>query len=294
MSDASTEGNARTKKAQKSVSDEMKRDKEIKKSQFLVAFGEQLNLELDAIGFVDGRRRSGALAARFDIDRSNGYRILNGVGNPDALYLSKVRTLGVSVDRILDNIAERAPQTYTVSIGGRLVSATVQCGVKGRACSAAILPKDGFFELIVVLPGEALSEGAIPIQSIQFIEKPTLAIVEDDLPTLNQLADQLFDAFRPVKFDSAHALIDALQKAHNFNAILMDWRLPDMDGEQLIKEIREHSKVPICILTKDVTASKAIARAFANGNVDHVSKPAEPDILAARIQMAIKNSGLFA
>ena len=96
MSDASTEGNAGSKKAQKSVSDEMKRDKEIKKSQFLVAFGEQLNLELDAIGFVDGRRRSGALAARFDIDRSNGYRILNGVGNPDALYLSKVRTLGVS------------------------------------------------------------------------------------------------------------------------------------------------------------------------------------------------------
>lgn len=65
-----------------------------------------------------------------------------------------------------------------------------------------------------------------------------------------------------------------------------------MDGEKLVKEIRAHSKVPICILTADVTASKAIARAFATGNVDHVMKPADPDILVARILVAIKNSAL--
>lgn len=290
MSDVLTDDNSDND--HEDASDGKKRDKDLAKTQFQLAFAERLNSELDSVGFVQGRRRSGALAEQFDLDRSNGYRILKGIGSPDALYLSKLRKLGVSVDRILDHIAHHVPATYTIFIGASVVSATVQYGVDGRFCSAAILPKDGGFELIPVSPGETAPDGAIPIQAIQFIDKPTLAIVEDELPYLDKLAYEMWDAFRPVKFDSAHALIEALKMPHNFKAVLMDWRLPDMDGEKLVKEIRAHSKVPICILTADITASKAIARAFATGNVDHVMKPADPDILVARILVAIKNSAL--
>lgn len=292
MSDVSTDDNADDNNEHEGASDGKKRDKDLAKNQFQVAFAERLNLELDSIGFVQGRRRSGALAEQFDLDRSNGYRILKGIGSPDALYLSKLRHLGVSVDRILDHIAQNVPETYTIFIGGSMVSATVQYAVDGRFCSAALLPKDGGFELIAVSPGDTAPDGTIPIQSIHFIDKPTLAIVEDDVPTLDRLAHQMWDSFRPVKFESAQALVEALKAPNIFKAVLMDWRLPDMDGEDLVQKIRANSKVPICILTADVTASKAIARAFATGNVDHVSKPYAPEILAARIQIAIKNSEL--
>lgn len=296
MSDVSTDDNADDSNdhegAADGAADEKKRDKDLAKAQFQVAFAERLNLELDAIGFVKGRRRSGALAEQFEVDRSNGYRILKGIGYPDALYQTKLRQLGVSVDRILDHIGQHVPTTYTVFIGGKMVAATVLKGVDGNDCSAALLPKDGGYELIAMSPGEAVPDGAIPILSIHFIDKPTLAIVEDDIQTLDRLAYQMWDSFRPMKFESAHALVEALKAPNNFKAVLMDWRLPDMDGEELVKKIRAYTKAPICILTADVTASKAIARAFSTGNVDHVTKPADPEILAARIQMAIKNSEL--
>lgn len=266
-----------------------KRDREIAKAQMQVAFAERLNLELDAVGFVKGRPRSGALAKQFDLDRSQGYRFLKGGTPPDALYQTKLRKLGVSIDRILDAIADDVPVTYDVFIGGELVAATVQKGT-GFNCATALLPKDGGYELIPMPRDGNAPEGVIPIQTIQFIVKPTLAIVEDDSAMLDQLERQLWDTFRTVKFESASALIKALKAPNTFNAVLMDWRLPDMDGEDLVAQIRAHSKVPICILTMDMTASKAIARAFANGNVDHVPKPADPEILAARIQMAIKNT----
>lgn len=268
-----------------------KRDREVAKAQMQVAYGERLNLELDAVGFVKGRRRSGALAEQFDLDRSQGYRFLKGVSAPDALYQTKLRKLGVSMDRILDAISNDVPVTYDVFIGGELVAATVQKGT-GFNCATALLPKEGGYELIPMPRDGDTPEGVIPILSIQFIVKPTLAIVEDDSAMLDQLERQLWDTFRTVKFESANALIKALKAPNTFNAVLMDWRLPDMDGEDLVAQIRAHSKVPICILTMDMTASKAIARAFANGNVDHVQKPADPEILAARIQMAIKNTSM--
>lgn len=271
---------------------EKKRDREVAKAQMQAAFAERLNLELDNVGFVKGRRRSGALAEQFDLDRSQGYRFLKGGKAPDALYQTKLRKLGVSLDRILDAISDDVPVTYDVFLGGEIVAATVQKGTVGFNCAAALLPKDGGYELIPMPRDGDTPEGAIPIQTIQFIVKPTLAIVEDDHDTLERLERQLWGTFRTVKFESANALIKALKAPNSFSAVLMDWRLPDMDGEDLVAQIRAHSKVPICILTADMTASKAIARAFANGNVDHVPKPADPEILAARISMAIKNTAM--
>ncbi len=170
-----------------------------------------------------------------------------------------------------------------------MVAATVLKGVDGSDRSAALLPKDGGYELIAMSPGKLRPMELFRFWSIHFIAKPTLAIVEDDIQTLDRLAYQMWDSFRPMKLDSAHALVEVLKAPNNFKAVLMDWRLPDMDGEELVKKIRAYTKALRCILTAGVMATKEIAEFFPLAVIDYVTKRAELEILAARIQMAIKN-----
>lgn len=71
--------------------------------------------------------------------------------------------------------------------------------------------------------------------------------------------------------------------------ILLDLSLPDMDGGEVLKRIREFSKMPVIILSVREQENYKIA-ALDSGADDYVTKPFSPGELLARIRAAIRHS----
>lgn len=71
--------------------------------------------------------------------------------------------------------------------------------------------------------------------------------------------------------------------------ILLDLSLPDMDGVEVLKRIREFSKMPVIILSVREQENYKIA-ALDSGADDYVTKPFSPGELLARIRAAIRHS----
>jgi two-component system KDP operon response regulator KdpE len=70
--------------------------------------------------------------------------------------------------------------------------------------------------------------------------------------------------------------------------ILLDLSLPDMDGVEVLKRIREFSKIPVIILSVREQESDKIT-ALDSGADDYVTKPFSPGELLARIRAAIRH-----
>ena len=76
-----------------------------------------------------------------------------------------------------------------------------------------------------------------------------IMIVEDDMTTNNLVGDYLIDAGHTIF--SAYDGLEALRhfQQESIELIILDIMLPNMDGIQVLKEIRKASNVPILTLT---------------------------------------------
>lgn len=73
----------------------------------------------------------------------------------------------------------------------------------------------------------------------------------------------------------------------NFDLIILDLMLPGMDGETLLRKIRETSDIPIIVLTaRDSLHSKV--EVLGSGADDYLCKPFELEELLARIQVQFR------
>jgi two-component system, OmpR family, KDP operon response regulator KdpE len=72
-------------------------------------------------------------------------------------------------------------------------------------------------------------------------------------------------------------------------AAILDLMLPDTDGIELTKRLREWSEMPIILLSA-VGEEDAKVRALAAGADDYVTKPFGPPELIARLQAALRRS----
>ena len=259
-------------------------------STVLIAFAAGLNAELDALGFAKGSGRTNALAKLLGLTRTQPYRMLKGLSAPGPEAMATLRAFGVSFDRIIDRVNRTMPAPIEVILNGETVSVLVQRAAPGADCAAALLPlPGGGHSLILMQPGDALPENAVGLQSMEFVARTTLAIVEDDPTTLDLLKREMSERFSVSAFENAKSLFSAPSGISRFNSFLIDWRLPDMDGEELVKRIRATSSAPIFILTSDSgESSVSIARAMDFDDVHHATKPAQAIILSKRISTAVK------
>jgi PAS domain S-box-containing protein len=73
---------------------------------------------------------------------------------------------------------------------------------------------------------------------------------------------------------------------HNFAVILLDVRMPDMDGFETAELIRKRQKsrdTPIIFITAADASSDQIIRGYRVGAVDFISKPLVPEVLSAKV-----------
>jgi two-component system chemotaxis response regulator CheY len=108
----------------------------------------------------------------------------------------------------------------------------------------------------------------------------------DDSPSMRQLV-KLTLASGGHQVDLANDGIEALQVAdhHQFDVVITDVNMPNMDGITLVKELRKRSKykfVPLLMLTTEATAERK-QQGKAAGATGWLVKPFDPDRLLATV-----------
>lgn len=77
--------------------------------------------------------------------------------------------------------------------------------------------------------------------------------------------------------------------SHNPHLILLDLRLPDMDGYDVCQRIREFSTAPIIMVTAKAEVVDKV-RGLKVGADDYVTKPFSADELLARVETVLRRS----
>jgi two-component system response regulator AtoC len=118
--------------------------------------------------------------------------------------------------------------------------------------------------------------------------KTRILVIEDERTALQSLALLLEDeGYETLKAESGETgLSIALHQEPDL--ILLDVRLPDVDGITVLKRLRAgHSDAAVIIMTADTTSSNAI-RATQNGAFDYISKPINDEHLLVLIGRALE------
>jgi two-component system, OmpR family, response regulator len=116
----------------------------------------------------------------------------------------------------------------------------------------------------------------------------TKLMVVDDDPHIRELLKVflLREGFEVIEAtDGAHAL--TLLETTSVELVILDIMMPNMDGWELCRELREHYEMPLLMLTaKGDTAQKV--KGFQLGTDDYMVKPFEPIELVARVKALLK------
>ena len=115
----------------------------------------------------------------------------------------------------------------------------------------------------------------------------TILVVDDD-SELTELLDEFLSEhkFKTKVFHNPRKALDHLQ-VFLPDLILLDIMMPEMDGFQVLRKIRETLDIPVIMLTaKGEVSDKVVGLEL--GADDYLAKPFEPRELLARIQSILR------
>jgi two-component system KDP operon response regulator KdpE len=117
-----------------------------------------------------------------------------------------------------------------------------------------------------------------------------ILIVEDD----KQICKFIDFSLRSMEYDCVEASTGkaamSLITTQNLSAIILDLGLPDMDGIDIIKQVREFSDIPIIVVSARDQDNEKV-EALDAGADDYLTKPFSIKELLARIRVVFRHSG---
>ncbi len=118
--------------------------------------------------------------------------------------------------------------------------------------------------------------------------KYKILIVEDELNICN-FVKTVLDSNGYYVIDTQKGVTGlSLLRSHCPNMVILDLGLPDMDGTDFIKQVREFSTVPILVLSARTNESDKIMALDLGAN-DYVTKPFGVGELLARVRAILRN-----
>jgi len=117
-----------------------------------------------------------------------------------------------------------------------------------------------------------------------------ILLVEDDPSVAASVIDGLVNASIDVEHVSSGTEAIARALSENFDLILLDLGLPDMDGQDVCRSVREKSRTPIIVLSaRSDEIDRVLALEF--GADDYMVKPFGMRELVARIRAVARRAG---
>jgi CheY-like chemotaxis protein len=125
------------------------------------------------------------------------------------------------------------------------------------------------------------------------LEGKTLLLADDDMRTVYALSAILRAKGADVLMaDTGKVALDLLAQHPEIDGVLMDIMMPEMDGYEAIRRIREDvrfTRLPIIALTAKAMKGDR-ERCIEAGATDYLSKPIDPDVLSAMLQTRLKEA----
>ncbi len=91
-----------------------------------------------------------------------------------------------------------------------------------------------------------------------------------------------------VEFELGADMLDYLRE-HDADLVFLDMGLPDMDGLEVLRQIRKSSDVPVIVVSGNDT-KESVVKALAIGADDYITKPFEPIELMARVEAVTRRA----
>lgn len=119
--------------------------------------------------------------------------------------------------------------------------------------------------------------------------KKTMLVIEDD----QSIQDILKLTLHTANFEVLQAFNGAqaqnLLQAAKVDLIILDLGLPDIDGAELLVQLRKSTAVPVLVLTARTEINDKLTL-FSNGADDYITKPFEEAELVARVMAIMKRT----
>ena len=119
-------------------------------------------------------------------------------------------------------------------------------------------------------------------------------LVDDEKEFTETLADRM--RLRDMTVSTAGSATEALRKVEDesFDAIVLDLRMPEMDGIEFLKAVRKkHPELQVIMLTGQGKIKDSV-EAMKLGALDFLEKPADLDLLTEKIHDAKSRRMLIA
>lgn len=116
-----------------------------------------------------------------------------------------------------------------------------------------------------------------------------ILIVEDDAAIREELQELLQNS--GYMTEAIQDFVDTVASIHKMQAdlVIMDINLPGMNGELLLRELREISQTPVIMVTsRTQEADEVLSMSY--GADDYITKPYNPTILLLRIAAILKRA----
>ena len=124
------------------------------------------------------------------------------------------------------------------------------------------------------------------------MDKLKVLVVDDEDRMRKLISDFLkIKGYETVEAGDGEEAIDVFFADKEIALIILDVMMPKMDGWEVLKTVREHSKVPVIMLTARTEETDEL-KGFEYGADEYISKPFSPKILVARVEAILRRSGV--
>src|SRR5688572_11447782 len=121
--------------------------------------------------------------------------------------------------------------------------------------------------------------------------RPVILVVDDETGVREAFRLILEDAYDVIDAPDGLRALDAIRSSH-VDVVLLDIRMPDMDGIEVLERIKAIDESVEVILVTAVKTVKTAVAAMKLGAFDYVTKPFEEEELLATIRRALQKRSL--
>lgn len=119
--------------------------------------------------------------------------------------------------------------------------------------------------------------------------KPLILCIDDEAAIRHILKSCLLEiGYEPILATNGEEALRFFNE-HDPELVILDIKIPDMDGFEVCRSIREYSSVPIIILTS-LGQDGDVLQGLQSGADDYITKPININVLLARIQSVMRRS----
>ena len=116
-------------------------------------------------------------------------------------------------------------------------------------------------------------------------------LLVDDSKTMRNIQRKVLSSLEGAQFAEASDGVEALAVIASgqgpFDAVLVDWNMPNMDGITLVRKIRETDKTTPLIMATTESEKARVLDAIRAGISNYVVKPFTPEALLEKVNQTL-------